>query len=162
MTAPRVAKKPLQVFRELYLMLAAVSDEHLFVVPAMAGQMQQRVCEGKTMSIKCTKGVINVVEASYGRKHGKEVCSSTMITNRDCHAANSLKKVKEFCEGKSSCSIKNFNAHFGDPCGNTHKYLTVKYVCKAGKPAKPTKPAGKCLCGNTSVFCCERLNWQHL
>ena len=81
----------------VYLMLEARFHDNPSVVPAMAGQMQQRVCEGKTMSIKCTKGVINVVEASYGRQHGKEVCSSTMITNRDCHAANSLKKVKEFC-----------------------------------------------------------------
>ena len=87
------------------------------------------------MSIKCAKGVINVVEASYGRRHGKEVCPSSSIRSQDCHAANSLKKVKEFCEGKSSCSIKSVNAHFGDPCANTRKYLTVKYVCKADKTA---------------------------
>ena len=128
-------------------MLEAVSDDHLFVVPAMAGQMQKRVCEGKTMSIKCAKGVINVVKASYGRQHGKEVCPSTAIKTQDCHAVSSLKKVKQFCEGKSSCSVQSTNTHFGDPCGGTHKYLTVQYVCKAGKPA------GKCLCGNTSVFC---------
>ena len=130
-------------------MLEAVSDDHLFVVPAMAGQMQKRVCEGKTMSIKCAKGVISVVKASYGRQHGKEVCPSTAIKTQDCHAVSSLKKVKQFCEGKSSCSVQSTNTHFGDPCGGTHKYLTVQYVCKAGKPA------GKSLCGNTSVFCCE-------
>ena len=130
-------------------MLEAVSDDHLFVVPAMAGQMQKRVCEGKTMSIKCAKGVISVVKASYGRQHGKEVCPSTAIKTQDCHAVSSLKKVKQFCEGKSSCSVQSTNTHFGDPCGGTHKYLTVQYVCKAGKPA------GKCLCGNASMFCCE-------
>merc|ERR1719201_3254322 len=102
---------------------------------APAGQMQKRVCEGKTMSIKCAKGVISVVKASYGRQHGKEVCPSTAIKTQDCHAVSSLKKVKQFCEGKSSCSVQSTNTHFGDPCGGTHKYLTVQYVCKAGKPA---------------------------
>ena len=136
-------------------MLEAVLD-HLFVVPAMAGQKQQRVCEGKTMSIKCAKGVINVVTASYGRQHGKEVCPSASIKTQDCHAVSSLKKVKEFCQGKSSCSVQSTNTHFGDPCGGTAKYLTVQYVCKAATPA-----AGKCLCGNTSVLFAS-LNWQHV
>ena len=131
-------------------MLEARFHDNPSVVPAMAGQMQQRVCEGKTMSIKCTKGVINVVKASYGRQHGKEVCPSNSIVTQDCHAVTSLKKVKQFCEGKSSCSVQSTNTHFGDPCGGTHKYLTVQYVCKAGKPA------GKYLCGNTSAFCCDK------
>ena len=84
------------------------------------------------MSIKCDKGVINVLDASYGRKHGKEVCPHSAIGNQNCHAVSSMKKVKEMCEGKSSCSVQSTNTHFGDPCGGVYKYLTVKYVCKAG------------------------------
>ena len=98
----------------------------------VAGQKQQRVCEGKTLSIKCDKGVISVLAASYGRQHGKEVCPSAAIKTQDCHSVTSLPKVKSFCEGKASCSVQSSNTHFGDPCGGTHKYLTVQYVCKEG------------------------------
>ena len=92
----------------------------------------QRVCEGKTLSIKCDKGVISVVSASYGRQHGKEVCPHDAIGKQDCHAKTSLPTVKEFCEGKASCSVQSTNTHFGDPCGGVYKYLTVEYVCKEG------------------------------
>ena len=97
-----------------------------------------RVCEGKTMSIKCKAGtVINVLSASYGRKHGKEVCPSSAIQTQDCHAVSSLPKVKSFCQGKNSCSVQSTNTHFGDPCGGTHKYLTVNYACKKQAVCKP-------------------------
>merc|ERR1712151_1108120 len=76
------------------------------------------------------KGVINVIAASYGRQHGNEVCPHSAVGNQDCHAVKSLPKVKQFCEGKSSCNVQSTNTHFGDPCGGTYKYLTVKYVCK--------------------------------
>ena len=68
--------------------------DHLFVVPAMTGQKQARACEGKTVSIKCDKGTINVLKASYGRQHGKEVCPSTAIKTQDCHAVSSLARER--------------------------------------------------------------------
>merc|ERR1711959_396101 len=58
-----------------------------------------------------------------------------MGKTQNCHATNSLPKVKQFCEGKTSCKVQSTNTHFGDPCGGTHKYLTVNYVCKGGKPS---------------------------
>ena len=92
-----------------------------------------RVCEGKTMTIKCKQGMaINVLEASYGRHHGKEVCrtSTTWIKTKDCHSVNTLSKVQELCQGKNSCIIASKNKQFGDPCKGTYKYLTVNYECK--------------------------------
>merc|ERR1711959_868367 len=55
-----------------------------------------------------------------------------MGKTQNCHATNSLPKVKQFCEGKTSCKVQSTNTHFGDPCGGTHKYLTVYYTCTGG------------------------------
>ena len=101
----------------------------------------QRVCEGTVMKLKCDKGaVINVLDASYGRQHGKEVCPAADIytKNQNCHDVDSLPKVKAVCQGKNSCSLQSSNVQFGDPCGGTLKYLTVNYECKKA-------PKGRCV-----------------
>jgi len=204
--------------------------------------MQKHAPEGQTMSIKCSTGTINVLSASYGRKHSNEVCPTTSASTTpstgyfelgpghcvdannlrpphcykyttikseavcrsicdrnpgctayewgqiwyekgpycqlihpaggskgvcpsgflytktnapnpvvktfhdtnggkcfvkrtaiNCHAASSLSKVKQFCQGKSSCSVKSANTRFGDPCVGTRKCLTVQYECKGAK-----------------------------
>ena len=114
-----------------------IATDHYLTIVVVTGHLQQRVCEGKTMRIKCAKGVINVLKASYGRQHGKEVCPSSDIGTHNCHAVNSLPKMKEECEGKSWCIVPSTNSHFGDPCVGTHKYLTVQYVCKVVTTLKP-------------------------
>ena len=41
--------------------------------------------------------------------------------------------VKEKCEGKNFCELEAANEVYGNPCGQTHKYLEVNFHCQAGK-----------------------------
>jgi hypothetical protein len=88
-----------------------------------------RACEGSTVSITCEAGMIQIVDAEYGRMHGADVCPSAATSDQNCHAVNAVDIVQTECEGKHACEIAASNAIFGDPCGGTHKYLTVNYVC---------------------------------
>eukprot|EP01051_Picozoa_sp_SAG22_P023141 SAG22_NODE_5837_length_945_cov_1.367612_2_plen_125_part_01 len=92
-------------------------------------QLTERTCEGATLSISCDEGTtISVLEASYGRQHGAEVCPHSAVSNQECHATNSGDIVTAACQGEQSCSVDVTNAVFGDPCGGTYKYLTVNYL----------------------------------
>ena len=62
---------------------------------------------------------------------GTAICPSNLMSDTDCKSNTSLEKVKEECEGQSSCSVSATNGVFGDPCPWTHKYLEVKYACEA-------------------------------
>lgn len=46
--------------------------------------------------------------------------------------------VKEKCNGKNFCEVEASNEVFGNPCGETHKYLEVQYHCQAGKEISKT------------------------
>eukprot|EP01052_Picozoa_sp_SAG31_P026324 SAG31_NODE_2378_length_5838_cov_11.939362_1_plen_1456_part_01 len=95
--------------------------------------IEVRECEGDTLSIACDGGTINVVEASYGRQHGPDVCPHSATSDQSCHAENSLNIVQDACQGQASCEVAVTNGVFGDPCGGTYKYLTVNYVCETGE-----------------------------
>ncbi|XP_078360486.1 L-rhamnose-binding lectin CSL3-like [Oculina patagonica] len=87
------------------------------------------VCEGKKATISCQGGKkVNVLEASYGR-HDRSTCPHPSIHTTNCHAGNSLLIVKAKCDNKPSCELDSNNSVFGDPCGGTYKYLSVKYQC---------------------------------
>ncbi|KAI8500616.1 hypothetical protein Bbelb_214340 [Branchiostoma belcheri] len=47
----------------------------------------------------------------------------------DCRSGNSLRRVRNICQGRSACSVPASNAVFGDPCVLTYKYLEVEYTC---------------------------------
>ena len=46
--------------------------------------------------------------------------------------------VKDKCNGKNFCEVEASNEVFGNPCGETHKYLEVQYHCQAGKEIRKT------------------------
>lgn len=46
--------------------------------------------------------------------------------------------VKDKCNGKNFCEVEASNEVFGNPCGETHKYLEVQYHCQAGKEISKT------------------------
>ena len=87
------------------------------------------------MNLKCSNSThkLTVKWANYGRtsqtrcKQGHHK-NATAKTN--CGASNSLKKVKDACNGRNSCSVQADNNTFGEPCHGTYKYLEVKYVCE--------------------------------
>ena len=38
-------------------------------------------------------------------------------------------KLRQLCEGKTTCSLSASNSLVGDPCRGTRKYLEVHYTC---------------------------------
>lgn len=85
------------------------------------------------LNITCDKGLIDVIEANYGR------LSRSQCTHNDnepqpiyttiCISPNSLNILKAQCSNKPSCSVQAKNEVFGDPCDGTSKYLQVEYRC---------------------------------
>ena len=96
-----------------------------------------RACEGGTVSITCEVGTIEILDADYGRAHGPDVCPHAATADQACHSVDSVDIVRAECEGKEACEIVASNGIFGDPCGGTHKYLTVNYQCSDGAPSPP-------------------------
>ncbi|KAI8503390.1 hypothetical protein Bbelb_192110 [Branchiostoma belcheri] len=76
-----------------------------------------RVGEDEVLKMTCP-GVerIRVEAAMYG-------------VRPDCRSGNSLRRVRNICQGRSACSVPASNAVFGDPCVQTYKYLEVEYTC---------------------------------
>ncbi|XP_045072097.1 L-rhamnose-binding lectin CSL1 [Coregonus clupeaformis] len=91
-------------------------------------------CEHSTSSLDCGKGVIQVFHANYGRRDGS-TCSAGRheLSNQNCLQPKTLDVVKQWCEGKSQCTVGH-DAVFGDPCYGTYKYLEVSYTCLGGSP----------------------------
>lgn len=87
------------------------------------------VCESGTINIRCPGAAkIQIQQARYGRSE-RNVCPHPSIQTTDCSAPSSETIVKGKCDGSGQCHITASNAVFGDPCRNTYKYLTVKYIC---------------------------------
>ncbi|XP_019639913.1 PREDICTED: L-rhamnose-binding lectin CSL1-like, partial [Branchiostoma belcheri] len=99
--------------------------------PACQGstRLSSRVCEDETMSLSCNYGLeIQVHYAMYGRKNGS-TCKKGWLLTHDCASSNSLSKVREYCQGRRTCSIQASNSVFGEPCFGTAKYLEATYTC---------------------------------
>ena len=64
-------------------------------------------------------------------------CSRITVCSFVCLFFNSSPEsdqmVKDKCNGKDFCEVEASNEVFGNPCGETHKYLEVQYHCQAGK-----------------------------
>ena len=115
---------------------SVVSQDETSVNPpeqctAVQPVLSARSCEHSNVQLRCPAGVIDIVDASYGRQHGAEVCQHSAISDQSCHAVNSADTVTRACEGLSFCEIAAANAVFGDPCVGTYKYLSVDYRCVA-------------------------------
>uniref|UniRef100_A0A4W5QCE8 SUEL-type lectin domain-containing protein n=1 Tax=Hucho hucho TaxID=62062 RepID=A0A4W5QCE8_9TELE len=89
-------------------------------------------CEYSTSSLDCGKGVIKVFHANYGRRDDS-TCSAGRheLSNQNCLQPKTLDVVKQWCEGKSQCTV-GLDPVFGDPCQGTYKYLEVSYTCLGG------------------------------
>ena len=89
------------------------------------------VCDGNTKEIRCeSMSKIRVLWANYGRLHPK-TCTHPSIRTINCRASTSLNNVRNFCQGKTACTLRSNSGSFGgDPCGGTYKYLLVGYKCE--------------------------------
>eukprot|EP01043_Picozoa_sp_COSAG02_P087819 COSAG02_NODE_25028_length_670_cov_18.115587_1_plen_223_part_11 len=112
------------------------------VIQSLAGGVEQaRECEGNRLTITCSgDDVINIIDATYGRRHGPEVCPHPATTDQNCHAIESSSIVSATCQGVSTCSVSVANDVFGDPCGGTYKYLTVDYECMSPAEVRALEP----------------------
>ena len=89
------------------------------------------ICEHGNGTISCPNGkIIDVLNATYGRLN-RQVCPDHGINSTNCRSSNSLKRVEDRCNGKSSCELLVNKDLFGDdPCQGTYKYLELKYRCR--------------------------------
>ena len=106
---------------------AVVEGGHVHVMMRQAQTV--RSCEGESVDLTCSRGVIDIIGASYGRQHDGAVCSHPATSDQDCHATESASIVREACQDHPRCSVQATNTVFGDPCGGTFKYLTINYQC---------------------------------
>jgi hypothetical protein len=97
--------------------------------------LEERTCEGSTLHLECPDGTtIDIIDSSYGRQHGADVCPHSAVSNQDCHEPTSNSIVSGQCQGNQACDVSVTNGVFGDPCSGTYKYLTVNYRCVTGTP----------------------------
>ncbi|XP_078574026.1 L-rhamnose-binding lectin ELEL-1-like [Branchiostoma floridae x Branchiostoma japonicum] len=91
-------------------------------------QDTRRVCEHQTLSLTCIPGLtVQVSHALYGRtQHG--LCAGPVYTT-NCRSPSSLSTVRNYCQGRRTCSVPASNGVFGDPCVGTFKYLEVTFQC---------------------------------
>ena len=96
------------------------------------------VCEhaaDDTVRLSCNESkVIHILSAMYGRKEkdpGDCPCCMGWFDRCDtnCEKPDSLRRVKDRCEGLSSCHFKADNDFFDDPCPRTCKYVQLAYEC---------------------------------
>ncbi|XP_019867748.2 L-rhamnose-binding lectin CSL3 [Aethina tumida] len=106
----------------------------LFVLSSSGADIPSEVfikeaCEGSELTLKCDRGLIEIISANYGRTV-QTTCVRGPIRDNNCRSQNSLSIVSNSCSGQTICKIKSSNEVFGDPCLNTYKYLTVTYTCR--------------------------------
>lgn len=87
----------------------------------------RRICEGKSTTLDCGSGVIDIISASYGRTQQGLCGRNDGSTN--CHAGTSMRVARFECQQQHSCVLYAKNSAFGDPCKGTKKYLQVTYQC---------------------------------
>ncbi|XP_037043163.1 L-rhamnose-binding lectin CSL3-like [Bradysia coprophila] len=89
-------------------------------------------CEWTHLYIGCDPGkVISVLRANFGRL-SSSVCNydgKAAIRRDFCSSDRSLTVVNGACSGQQFCSVPATIQTFGDPCGDTNKYLEVDYIC---------------------------------
>ncbi|KAH3755161.1 hypothetical protein DPMN_189848 [Dreissena polymorpha] len=90
------------------------------------------LCETQSGTLTCSSNKkIHINWAMYGEDQGASHCSKTNDKTVRCYSQNAMATVQTLCESKSTCELKASNTVFGDPCGGVHKYLHVKYMCRA-------------------------------
>ncbi|XP_070786994.1 L-rhamnose-binding lectin CSL3-like [Enoplosus armatus] len=106
--------------------------QYTFVCRKKSADVQTAViCGEQTADIKCEKGVLDIVKASFGRLDEK-TCTDTPSKMTFCTSFTADGSVKEMCNGKKLCNLTASPDNLGQPvnCDKHPKYLTVDYVCQ--------------------------------
>nr|ADD22403.1 cnidarian egg lectin isoform c [Hydractinia echinata] len=90
----------------------------------------KRVCQDKTLQIKCAPGyIVRIHAALYGRI-SKGYCGWRFYYSKRCRSHSSVSHTANMCNNKRTCSVSATNKVYGNPCFGTRKYLEVKYSCE--------------------------------
>ncbi|XP_056014453.1 protein eva-1 homolog C-like [Ostrea edulis] len=104
-----------------------------FFHPAPPGRSFDRLpftvvaCDNQWMSLECISGRINIQSALYGRHDDFRHCTSESVDGK-C-GRNVIPKVKELCNNKGNCLIRNMNSMFTTFCTGRKSYLKIVYDC---------------------------------
>jgi len=82
------------------------------------------------LSISCSTGVVNVIDANYGRKDSQTCCNaigSTICTNNINCYLNETENFKSKCDYQQICTFLTIS--IPDPCRGTYKYLEIFWEC---------------------------------
>ncbi|CAC5423642.1 unnamed protein product [Mytilus coruscus] len=105
------------------------------------------ICEGLKSRITCRgKKTIRILEATYGRTD-MGTCKDPRVKTTSCSSNKPLPILRKNCDGIKSCMVSANNGLYGDPCGGTYKYVTVRYVCEETGPkcgSTVCHPEAKC------------------
>ncbi|CAG2230225.1 unnamed protein product [Mytilus edulis] len=74
-------------------------------------------------------------------------CKDPRVKTTSCSSNKPLPIIRKNCDGMKSCMVSSNNGLYGDPCGGTYKYVTVRYVCEATGPkcgSSVCHPDAKC------------------
>lgn len=100
------------------------------LVPEPPTECNVVVCEGGSMQLSCPAGkTLSVLSAMYGRLDAS-ICPHRNIFSTNCTSTTSDAIVQAACDGQQICLVAAKNSDFGNPCGNTYKYLDVTYICQ--------------------------------
>jgi hypothetical protein len=86
-------------------------------------------------TISCSHGLINVLNAFYGRQDSEKCCFGSTVSrhgaasvcrNTNCYS-NKTEYFQSNCNFKNNCTIFAFT--FIDPCPGIYKYIEVSYEC---------------------------------
>ena len=87
------------------------------------------VCEDSDNNIEGPHGLrIEITHANYGRT-ASDVCEHSDASDTSCTGDTHTQRLREECNGKTSCSVRATNSFWGDTCYGTYKYLDVDYTC---------------------------------
>ncbi|XP_033729975.1 L-rhamnose-binding lectin CSL3-like [Pecten maximus] len=88
------------------------------------------ICESSNTTIKCPSSMqVNILFASYGRTDRSTCRRYRRMMDTSCSASGCVDRVKKYCQGHHTCTVKAANSVFGDPCRGTYKYLKLKFQC---------------------------------
>ncbi|CAI5648884.1 unnamed protein product [Oreochromis niloticus] len=100
-------------------------------------------CEGSQAKLQCGEGqVIVVYWANYGRRDNT-TCpdgNTAQLQNVTCLSPGSPEYVTNRCNWQNSCTVEAKSSVFGDPCGDTYKYLEVVYDCQESEATSSPPP----------------------
>lgn len=110
------------------------ADTQRIICPVANTPVNESVwCDGSSMSIACPRSdqAITIVCAYYGIDSALDACNVDKLTYKPvCYYTSSGDNVKNECNGKNSCHIRDFPTYFSnDPCVDLDKQLLIQWTC---------------------------------